>query len=165
MRVNVMNAAELLADMKSMGLVFAVQRHTAVLTMAESGALELGLQGERCKNLLLRDKAGQLFLIMTRADKAIDLKKLRASLGSARLSMASHDQMFETLGVKTGGLSPLALINDGERTVKLVIDSELQLSACLLLHPLDNTMSVQLSSQALGSFLTQVGHVPTWTPL
>ncbi len=159
------NAAQLLAEMKCMGLAFAVQTHAAVLTMAESGELELTLEGERCKNLLLRDKTGQLFLVMTLADKALDLKTLRASLGSARLSMASQDHMFETLGVKTGALSPLALINDTQRAVKLVIDSELQLSRGLLLHPLDNTMSVQLSSQALGNFLSQLGYAPAWTPL
>lgn len=164
MGVNGVNATQLLAEMKCMGLAFAVQTHAAVLTMAESGELELTLQGERCKNLLLRDKTGQLFLVMTLADKAIDLKTLRASLGSARLSMASHDQMFETLGVKTGALSPLALINDSERAVKLVIDDALQLSPRLLLHPLDNTLSVQLSSQALDDFLSKVGYVPIWKP-
>lgn len=156
------NAAELLAEMKSMGLGFAVQRHAAVLTMAESDELELTLQGERCKNLLLRDKGGQLILLMTRADKAVDLKKLRETLGSARLSMASHNQMFETLAVKTGALSPLALINDTQRTVRLVIDSELRQSSYLLLHPLDNTMSVQLSCNALDNFLSGVGYEPAW---
>ncbi|WP_312933288.1 YbaK/EbsC family protein [Pseudomonas sp.] len=163
--MNVVNATQLLAEMKCMKLAFAVQTHAAVLTMAESGELELTLEGERCKNLLLRDKTGQLFLVMTLADKAIDLKTLRASLGSARLSMASHDQMFETLGVKTGALSPLTLINDTQRAVKLVIDSELQLSPGLLLHPLDNSMSVQLCSQVLGNFLSLLGYAPAWTPL
>jgi Ala-tRNA(Pro) deacylase len=44
-----------------------------MLNMADSEQLQLNLTGIRCKNLLLRDRKGRRYLLVTTAAKSIDL--------------------------------------------------------------------------------------------
>lgn len=133
--------------------------------MAESGKLTLTLQGDRCKNLLLQDKKGHHFLVVTRATKSVDLAAATDALASKRLSFASADKLFELLGIRTGSLSPLALVNDKAKRVRLVIDDELAQETTFLFHPLENNASVSLSRNALDGFLASVAHPAEWLHL
>ncbi|MFP3408497.1 YbaK/EbsC family protein, partial [Pseudomonas sp. SIMBA_065] len=87
--------------------------------------LALAVEGARCKNLLLQDKKCHYFLVVTTASNSLDLAGLSETLGSKRLSFASADRLFELLGIRPGSLSPLALVNDIAKRVRLVIDIEL----------------------------------------
>jgi len=156
---------ELIGLLEQNGIPFACENHEQVLNMAESGELKLSLEGARCKNLLLHDKQGKHFLIMTTADKALDLSALARTLSSKRLSFVSADQLFTMLGVRPGSLSPLALVNDTSSKVRLVIDEDLSQEPVFLLHPLDNTATVALSGRDLEAFLCSVDHTPAWMAL
>lgn len=79
--------------------------------------------------------------------------------------IASADRLFALLGIRTGSLSPLALINDEARHVRLVIDDELAGEDAFLFHPLDNSASVSLSRSALDTFLAGIDHPADWLPL
>ncbi|WP_396333709.1 YbaK/EbsC family protein [Burkholderia anthina] len=114
-----------LSFLEARKIPFECEEHDAVLNMAESGLLSLSVVGARCKNLLLQDKKGHDFLVVTTAAKPLDLVALSETLGSKRLSFASADRLFALLGIRTGSLSPLALVNDEARHVRLVIDDEL----------------------------------------
>ena len=160
-----LDASGLLSDMKAMGIEFEVCNHSPVFTMKESGGLDLQLQGERCKNLFLRDKKDRKFLIVTLADKLINLNDLRGILGVARLSLASSEQLFELLGVKPGSLTPFAIINDSRHEVKLVIDTALLECDFLLLHPLNNEMTIQITINSLSEYLQRQGCDITWSKL
>jgi Ala-tRNA(Pro) deacylase len=144
---------------------FEREEHDAVLNMAESGALAITLEGARCKNLLLQDKSGRLFLVVTTASKSLDLARTSETLGSRRLSFASPDKLYEVLGLRPGSLSPLALINDESGHVCLVIDSALSEEPRFLFHPLDNSSTVALSRAAFDDFLEAIGHTAVWTVL
>lgn len=141
---------------------FLCEEHDSVLNMSESSALTLSLAGVRCKNLLLRDKKGQSFLVVTTAAKALDLIKLAAAMGSKRLSFASADTLFELLGVRAGSLSPLALINDEAGRVRLIIDVELASEQRFLFHPLESNASVSIFRTDLDTFLRDIAHLPDW---
>jgi Ala-tRNA(Pro) deacylase len=130
--------------------------------MSESGMLTLSLVGLRCKNLLLLDKKGHYFLVVTTATKSLDLVELAAALGSKRLSFASTDKLFELLGIRTGSLSPLALVNDKAGRVRLVIDADLSGEDSFLFHPLQNDASVSLSRADLDMFLRRIDHPADW---
>lgn len=136
-----------------------------MLNMAESGKLDLVLEGVRCKNLLLQDKKGRYFLIVTTAAKSLDLVALADLVGSKRLSFASSDKLLELLGVLPGSLSPLALVNDEAKRVRLIVDCDLHAEPLFLFHPLENNASVSLSKQAFDAFLGTTGHRADWTPL
>ncbi|WP_196483747.1 hypothetical protein [Burkholderia diffusa] len=62
-------------------------------------------------------------------------------------------------------MSPLALVNDGEKRVRLVIDAELAGEEAFLFHPLENNASVSLSRSSLNTFLRSIEHSADWLPL
>jgi Ala-tRNA(Pro) deacylase len=156
---------ELLGLLEQSGVRFACEYHEQVINMAESGALKLSLKGARCKNLLLQDKRGHHYLVMTAADKSLELSVLARTLGSKRLSFAPADHLFGLLGVRRGSLSPLALVNDTSSKVHLVIDKELRRESAFLLHPLDSSATVALTRRDLEAFVDRTAHPPAWTVL
>jgi len=154
---------ELLELLKKRGVQFACEYHERVTNMVESGALKLSLEGVRCKNLLLQDKQGDHYLVMTTAEKSLDLSALAKTLGSKRLSFASADNLLQLLGVHPGSLSPMALVNDPVSTIHLVVDEELRRESNFLLHPLDSTATLALTRRDLEAFLDSIAHPPRWT--
>ncbi|SAK91734.1 Prolyl-tRNA editing protein ProX [Caballeronia hypogeia] len=136
---------EVLSLLEEIDVPFSCEEHESVLNMSASDMLTLSLTGARCKKLLLQDKNGHYFLVVTTATKSLDLAALAAALGSKRLSFASADTLFD----RTGSLSPLAPINDDAERVRLVIDTELSGEDNFLFHPLENDASVSLSRRGL----------------
>lgn len=139
--------------------------HDSVLNMTESEKLMLSLEGARCKNLLLQDKRGQHFPVVTTATKSLDLSVAAETLGSKHLAFASADKLLKLLGIRTGSLSPLALVNDESKRVRLVIDPELAGVSTLLFHPLESDASVSLSRAGLDESLASVDHPSDWLDL
>jgi Ala-tRNA(Pro) deacylase len=94
------------------------------------------------------------FLLVASPWTRVDLALLGKRLGVGRLGLASESDLVSILGVTTGSVSFLALLNDSERKTKLLIDSELWLhNERLLAHPLVNTMTVSLSVDEIMEFL------------
>jgi Ala-tRNA(Pro) deacylase len=160
-----MEKDELLELLEQQAVPFECEHHERVLNMAESGALELSLDGARCKNLLLQDKQGNSYLIVTTAHKSLDLTAIAKTLNSKRLSFASADRLFDLLGVRPGSLSPLALVNDAAHIVRLVMDKDLTRERVFLFHPLDSTATIALSRPDLEVFLERIGHATSWEVL
>ena len=160
-----LNSAGLLDELKLLGIDYAIEHHEQIFTMADSEALDLSLDGMRCKNLLLRDRKGNHYLVMTTAEKSVDLAQLSKALGCGRLSLASRERLYELLGVLPGALSPLALTNDDQGHVALVIDVEVKSASHYVLHPLDSGASLQLSKDSLERFLAANQHDISWVAI
>lgn len=158
-----MDREQLLAHLETSGINYAIEQHRRIYNMAESDQLVLSLEGMRCKNLLLRDRKGRHYLVVTTPQKSVELAALSAILGSGRLSLASTDGLLRLLGVTPGSLSPLALVNDPSQEVSLVVDRECEAAGAFLFHPLDNGASVQITLQMLQRFLNCNGHTVNWT--
>ena len=156
---------EVLKLLEERKIPFSCEEHDSVLNMAESVMLALSLAGARCKNLLLQDRKGDYFLVVTTATKSLDLSSISETLGSKRLSFVSADKLFELLGIRTGSLSPLALVNDKAKRVRLVLDAELTGESTFLFHPLENNASVSLPRSGLDRFLCSIDHPADWLPL
>ena len=76
-------------------------------TVAEAKRLRGDLPGGHCKNLLLTDRGGQLFLVVALENQRLDLKGLANALGADRaLSFAKAATLKETLGVEAGAVTP-----------------------------------------------------------
>lgn len=155
----------LLKLLEQQGVPFGYERHEQVLNMAESGMLSLSLVGARCKNLLLQDKQGGSYLVVTTANKSLELSAVAKTLNSKRLSFASSDRLVGLLGVRPGSLSPLALVNDRNHDVGLVIDEDLAHEPFFLFHPLDSAATISLSRQDFEGLLRGIGHPPSWRAL
>ncbi len=123
-------------------------------TVREGKALRGEMGGTFTKNLLLKDKKSRLFLIVAHEDRDLDLKTLHARIGASRsLRFASAEQMYEVLKIVPGALTPLAVLNDDEGLVTVVVDAELMESEQLNFHPLVNTESTGIGADDLISFI------------
>ena len=142
---------------------------TDIVPYPEHGSVEEGkaLRGDHLggcftKNLLLQDKKRRLFLVVADEDRAIDLKRLHRSIGAnGQLRFAPPETMHDVLDVLPGTLTPLALINDRDGTVTVVLDAELLRADQLNFHPLVHTESLGIRPTDLLAFITSCGREPT----
>ena len=151
-----MNIFELL---DALGIKFKILEHAAVYTVEESRQLKIfeKLGGQACKNLFLRTKHGEFYLLTLQADKRADLKLVAKNLGLPRLSFASEAELEQILGLKSGAVTPLGIINDVNKKVRLIIDAELA-GKTLLLHPNTNTATIALDFEDLLKIIRHTAH-------
>jgi len=132
--------------------------HPAVFTCEEAEKFCPEMEGESIKNLFLRDDKGKRhFLVVVGKDKSVDLKALQTILGVSRLSFGSPDRLDKYLGVTAGSVTVLALINDPDHAVELIIDAKLEGKA-LQCHPLINTATLVVQPSDFKAFLASTGH-------
>ena len=135
--------------------------HPAVMTCEEADRWVPQLPGAKTKNLFLRDKKGARHLLVSvPPERAVDLNTLGTVLGVGRLGFASAERLAKHLAITPGAVSLLALFNDRERAVELVIDRALWEAPAIQAHPLTNTATVVLSHADLERFLAATGHAP-----
>jgi len=151
---------DLLAFLADHGIEQTTHDHPAVFTVGEGEDIKARIPGAHTKNLFLKDAKGQLWLISAEGHASIDLKRLHAVIGSARLSFGSPELMAETLGVTPGSVTALGLINDTARRVRFVLDRTLAEAEQVNFHPLINTGTTTLSRQGFRRFLDTLGIEP-----
>lgn len=149
---------ELLAKLESLNIDVATHHHPALKTVEESMALRGDLAGVHSKNLFLKDKKKKFWLVVAREDLPINLKELKDKIGSAHLSFAKPESLYDLLGVRPGSVTPFALINDPEHHVNVVLDADMMQSDLVNFHPLINTMTTALHPEGLRIFLRDCGH-------
>jgi len=151
---------QILARLEALGIASRSFRHPPVFTVEEAKALRGELSGAHIKNLFLRNKKGQMWLVTCLEDRPIDLKALAAALGAGRFSFGSAERLMTYLGVQPGSVTPLAVINDGAGKVAVVLDKALLEFDEVNCHPLVNDMTTTLSAEGLVAFLEAEGHPP-----
>lgn len=151
---------QLLARLAELGIATVTHRHPPLFTVEDSKALRGPLPGGHCKNLFLKDKKGQHWLVVALEDAAIALNTLDRSIGSARLSFASAERLWERLGVRPGSVTPFALINDTEGQVNVVLQRRMLEHDPLNYHPLSNDRTTAIRPDDLIRFIRACGHQP-----
>ena len=135
--------------------------HPSVYTVEQSKKKTGFLPGAHNKNLFLRDKKRNLWLVSALDNQIIELKLLRPFLGaSGSLSFGDAATLKKNLGVEPGSVTPFAIINDKRRAVKVVLDKNLLDFCTINAHPLRNNMTVAISSKDLLRFLKAYDHSP-----
>lgn len=152
--------AKLLAKLEDLGIETKTTDHAAVFTVDEAQALRGSIAGGHTKNLFLKDKHEQLWLVVCLEDAKIDLKALPEKIGSGKISFGKPELLREFLGVEPGSVTPFAAMNDVSGAVRVVLDSEMMRYPTLNFHPLENTATTSISASALVTFLKAVGHSP-----
>ncbi|MFL2550276.1 MAG: prolyl-tRNA synthetase associated domain-containing protein [Arenicellales bacterium] len=149
----------LLAELASLGIETSTTEHAPMFTVEDSKTLRVtpGGMGD-IKNLFLRNKKGQMWLVSCHEDRNVDLKMLAKALGAGRFSFASEARMMQYLGIKPGSVSPFALVNDITSAVRFVIDSVLTQTEVIYLHPLVNTRTTTIATSDLLAYCARTGH-------
>ncbi len=158
---NIVPIADYEAIIAARGITVQLFNHPPVATVNEARDHWAMIDAAHTKNLLLKDEGRQYWLVVMPADARLDLKALPGAIGSRRLRFAGADDLERLLGVQTGAVSPLALVNDRQNEVKLAIDKTLMSADRIAFHPLRNDATITLSPQDLTTYLGEIDHVPT----
>ncbi len=144
----------------ALGVTPVVVEHPPLRTVADAHAYWDDLPGMAVKNLFLKDAGGQYWLVVVPADISVDIKALAGLIGSRRLSFGSAERLVEILGVEPGAVTPLAMVNDKDHQVRLVLHAAMEAAQAVLVHPLVNTATLVLPPADLRRVLAQCGVTP-----
>jgi len=153
---------QLFAKLAALGIDQRTVEHPPVFTVEEAKALLGNLPGHHIKNLFLRNKKEEMWLVVALEDRAIDIKRLGEALGAGRLSFGSPERLRRHLGVEPGSVTPFALVNDETRVVRLALDRGLAEGGAINAHPLVNTMTTAIATADLLLLFEATGHAPRW---
>ncbi|WP_325247437.1 prolyl-tRNA synthetase associated domain-containing protein [Dysosmobacter sp.] len=113
-----------------------------------------------CKNLFLcnRQKT-QFYLLAMGPDKPFHTKDLSHQIGSARLSFAPEEELWNLLHCTPGSATVLGLMNDTGHAVRFLMEREVYQAEYMSCHPCICTSSLKLkTSDILEKFLPSTGH-------
>ncbi|MER9769860.1 prolyl-tRNA synthetase associated domain-containing protein [Mesorhizobium sp. M0189] len=151
--------ADLFAFLAGLGIEVSTQRHPPLFTVADSQVLRGEIAGGHTKNLFLKDKKDNFFLVSVGEEAVVDLKQIHHLIGAAgRVSFGRPEMLMELLGVVPGAVTVFGLINDTERRVKVVLDEEPMSHAVVNAHPLTNEATTSIAATDLVKFVEATGH-------
>ena len=141
------------------GIPFERVDHPPVFTCEQAERLVPPLPGAETKNLLVRDRHGRRhFLVVVGYDKTVDLKALGDLLGVSKLGMASAERLGRVLGIEPGSVSLLAIVNDAEGLVEVLLDKAVWAAEALKCHPLVNTSTLSIRRSDIEKIIKRTGH-------
>jgi Ala-tRNA(Pro) deacylase len=151
--------AELFAFLDSLGIRTTTHRHPPLYTVADSQALRGTIAGGHTKNLFLKDKKDNFFLLTVDEEAAVDLKQVHTLIGAAsRVSFGRPEMLMELLGVAPGAVTVFGVVNDAGKRVKVVLDQALMQNATINAHPLTNEATTSIAAADLIRFIEATGH-------
>lgn len=136
--------------------------HAPLYTVADSQNLRGSIEGGHTKNLFVKDKKDNFFLLTVEENANIDLKTIHHTIGAAgKVSFGKPEAMLELLGVTPGAVTAFGPINDTGHKVSVFLDEDLMRHDIINCHPLVNTATTSIASSDLIKFLEATGHKPT----
>lgn len=152
---------ELLDYLQNLGIEVTTVEHPPLFTVADSQGLRGEISGGHTKNLFLKDKKDNFFLVTVEEDAAVDLKSIHQVIGAAsRVSFGKPEKLLEYLGVIPGSVTVFGAINDRDHNVQVVIDADLMKYDVINGHPLTNEATTSIRREDLIAFLKSTGHEP-----
>lgn len=153
-------AEDLFAFLDGLGIAHSTKYHPPVFTVAESSALRDVMPGGHTKNLFLKDKKDQYFLLTVDEHATVDLKTVHQIVGGAsKFSFGKPEKLMEYLGVIPGAVTAFGVINDAGKNVTIVLDADLMKNEVVNCHPLSNDATTAVASSDLIRFVEATGHV------
>ena len=134
-------------------------RHPPLFTVADSQALRGEIAGAHTKNLFLKDKKDNFFLLTVEEEASVDLKAVHHAIGAAsRVSFGSPAALADLLGLTPGAVSAFGLINDAGHRVRFFLHQELAEAEMVNCHPLTNEATTTIRADDLRRFAEATGH-------
>lgn len=151
---------DLFARLDALGIEHSTVGHPPLFTVEDGREWHDRIPGLHCKNLFLKGRDGRLWLVLMPGDKRAMLGLVEKRLGSARLSFGKPDLLMETMGLAPGSVTPFGLLNDHERRLTVIVDTDLLAAERVNFHPLHNAASTTLRSADLMRFIRSLGYEP-----
>ena len=127
---------------------YILHKHKAVFTCEEAEKYAGNIPGTSSKNLFLKEKKkNNYILLIVPATKRINMKNFGKEIGVKNLTFGKPEELKEILDLTPGSVSPLGLLNDKEKVVKLYIDQEIWDSDIVSFHPNINTESLEFAKK------------------
>lgn len=152
---------EILQRLKELGIQYELIEHKAVFNMEEMDALgkDFFKGATICKNLFLRDQKGKRhFLVTMKEEKQSNLAEIAKSCLATKLSFASEERLKKYLNLTPGAVTPLAIINDEQKAVEVILDKDLFKEEKIGVHPGVNTATVIISPADLEKYIKANGN-------
>lgn len=140
------------------GIPYRAVSHKRVSAIHECVIAEQLLGGLMPRNLFLQPRnASASFLLIAHPESAFRTSSVSRQASSSRLSFGSEEALKRLLHTHPGAVSPLGLIFDEAREVRLLVDRRLMSERTLIFHPLENTRSLRMDAEIFfGAFLKSV---------
>jgi len=158
--------AAALAVLDRLGIAYTRHDHPPVFTVDEALLHWRDIDAAHCKNLFLRNKKGSRhYLVVAEHHRAVDLRRVAEIVGDDRLSFGSAERLMQHLGLTPGSVSPMGLINDTTKHVRVVVDIGLREHARVGFHPNVNTATIVMATADFERFLDWSGQPVQWASL
>lgn len=152
--------ADLYALFTAHGIAWTHNTHPPLHTVEESKELRGDLPGAHVKNMFLKDKRDQLWLVTCLEHRRIRIRDLEKQIGAPKASFGKPELLWDALGIRPGAVSPFGLINDPEHRVNVVLDQQMLDIDPLNAHPLHNEATTTVSAADFRRFFEITGHQP-----
>lgn len=131
--------------------------HKPVTTVEEAKKVSTRIEGVGCKNLFLKTKENNYYLVLLEEEKRADLKKIANLISTRKVTFASEQELKEILNIIPGSVTPMAIMYDTKKQVTLLIDRDL-VGKKLLVHPNENTKTMAISFNDLIKWIESENH-------
>ena len=142
------------------GIEATTVEHPPVLTVEAMLPYLKDVQGAIVKNLFLKDKKKNLYLLSAEHTREVKLNDVAKAVGAKELRFGDEAVMEEVLGVSQGCVTAFALVNDTKRQVKFLVDRALVDGSHqrVNFHPLTNTATTAVTTEGFNKLLAATGH-------
>lgn len=149
-----MNIFEVLTKLN---INYEVISHEAVYTVEQAKKIKHQLSGIGCKNLFIKDKNKNYYLLILEENKKADFKTIEKAISTKGLTFASTEELKNILNLEPGSVTPLSIINDKDNKVLLIFDKDLKNNR-ILCHPNVNTKTLSLEFKDLERLIDYTKH-------
>ena len=149
------NSFELIKLLKEEKYEIEVHQHDALFTVEDSKKQRGKIIGAHSKNLFLKNKKNEFYLLSCEEADKIDLKRISKSLQLGNVSFAKQEYLEQYLKIKPGSVSPFALLNDENGLVNFYLEQTLYESKLINFHPLINTFTITIKTHNFIEFMIE----------
>ena len=134
---------------------FNKYEHEALYAVEDSSIKRGRIQGDHTKNLFLKNKKNFFCLFSCEENSVVDLKRFSKSISAGNLSFAKEEYLIKYLGIKSGSVSPYALLNDIDNQVDFYLENKVYNSKNINFHPLINTSTISVQTTDFLNFMIE----------
>ena len=155
-----MTSEELTSYMDSNDIPYQIFHHEPIFTVAEGEHLKAQIAGAHSKNLFMKDKKGQFFLLSLLDHKQVDLKALSRDYGKRGLSFAKAEDLMRLLRLLPGSVTPYGLLFDTQKEICFLLDEDFLQYPQVNFHPMRNDRTIRLDIAVFLRFFDVIEHPP-----